>query len=203
MKSSHGKSAVEEMRPTDRPPLLALHGLSKRYGGVHALRGANLTIARPGLVHGLLGENGSGKSTLLGVLSGQHQPDGGQLQLQGRALTFHSPADALHHGIAMVAQEAAVAPDLTVTENILMGRGLARSGFLIDWPSSRKKASRVLELLNLDYDPDWLVRDLRPDQRQMVEAGRGRGLQQRPRAVAGGQLFERLAVSAQAVARHR
>ncbi|MGD0044274.1 MAG: ATP-binding cassette domain-containing protein, partial [Isosphaeraceae bacterium] len=83
MKSSHGKSAVEEMRPTDRPPLLALHGLSKRYGGVHALRGANLTIARPGLVHGLLGENGSGKSTLLGVLSGQHQPDGGQLQLQG------------------------------------------------------------------------------------------------------------------------
>jgi ABC-type sugar transport system ATPase subunit len=124
------------------------------------------------LVHGLLGENGSGKSTLLGVLSGQHRPDGGLVELDGRALTFHSPSDALHHGIAMVAQEAAVAPDLTVTENILMGRRLARSGGLIDWASSREKATRVLELLNLDYDPDWLLRDLRPDQRQMVEVAR-------------------------------
>jgi ABC-type sugar transport system ATPase subunit len=160
------------MRPQDRPPLLALRGLSKRYGGVHALRGANLTITRPGLVHGLLGENGSGKSTLLGVLSGQHRPDEGRLELEGRALTFHSPSDALHHGIAMVAQEAAVAPDLTVAENILMGRRLARTGFLIDWAASRRKAARVLDLLKLDYDPDWLVRDLRPDQRQMVEIAR-------------------------------
>ena len=172
MTSSHGESAVEGMRPPGRTPLLALHGLSKRYGGVHALRGANLTIARPGLVHGLLGENGSGKSTMLGVLSGQHQPDEGRVELEGRALSFHSPSDALRHGIAMVAQEAAIAPELTVTENILMGRGLARSRFLIDWSSSREKACRVLELLDLDYDPDWLVRDLRPDQRQMVEIAR-------------------------------
>jgi ABC-type sugar transport system ATPase subunit len=86
--------------------------------------------------------------------------------------TFHSPSDALHHGIAMVAQESAVALDLTVTENILMGRRLARSRGLIDWSSSREKASRVLERLKLDYDPDWLLRDLRPDQRQMVEIAR-------------------------------
>jgi len=172
VKPSHVECAAAAVRPSGRANLLALRGLSKRYGGVHALRGANLTIARPGLAHGLLGENGSGKSTLLGVLSGQHQPDEGQLELAGRALAFHSPSDALRHGIAMVAQELAVAPDLTVTENILMGRRLARSGFLIDWSSSRRKASRVLERLNLDYDPDWLVRDLRPDQRQMVEIAR-------------------------------
>ncbi|MDR3470683.1 MAG: sugar ABC transporter ATP-binding protein [Devosia sp.] len=126
----------------------------------------------PGTVHGLLGENGSGKSTMLGILSGQRRPDEGRLELEGRRLNFHSPSDALHNGIAMVAQEVAVAPDLTVTENILMGRRLARSGVFIDWASSRKKAARVLDQLNLDYDPDWLVRDLRPDQRQMVEIAR-------------------------------
>lgn len=169
---SHDDPATDVVRPGGRTPLLVLDGLSKRYGGVHALRGATLTIARPGVVHGLLGENGSGKSTMLGVLSGQHQPDEGHLELEGRALTFHSPSDALHHGIAMVAQETAVAPDLTVTENILMGRRLARSRRFIDWSASREKASRVLELLNLDYDPNWLVRDLRPDQRQMVEIAR-------------------------------
>lgn len=159
--------------------LLRLNQLSKRFGGVHALRGAGLTIPAPGTVHGLIGENGSGKSTLLGVLSGQLIPDGGEIWLDGRAITLSSPRQALAHGIAMVSQETAIAPDLTVTENVLMGRRLERSAWGIDWRASQEKAASILERLELDLDADRLVRDLRPDQRQMVEIARALSMQTR------------------------
>jgi ABC-type sugar transport system ATPase subunit len=153
-------------------PLLALTRIHKRFGGVHALRGAELTIARPGRVHVLLGENGSGKSTLLGVLSGQLRPDEGEIRLDGAPVLFSSPVAALAHGIAMVSQETAVAPDLTVAENVLLGRGLVRRWAGLSAKATRAKARAVLARLELDYDPDRLVRRLRPDQRQMVEIAR-------------------------------
>ena len=86
--------------------LLELRDIHKRFGGVHALRGANFSVALDtGVIHGLLGENGSGKSTLLGVLSGQLRPDAGHILMDGRPITFPSPVEALEHGIAMVTQE--------------------------------------------------------------------------------------------------
>jgi ABC-type sugar transport system ATPase subunit len=154
------------------PALLHMHDLSKRFGGVHALRGAHLTIPAAGMVHGLIGENGSGKSTLLGILSGQLTPDTGRIALDGKDITLSSPNRALGLGIAMVSQEVAYAPDLTVAENVLMGRRLARSRFGIDWAASRERAAAILRRLGLDLDVDRLVRDLRPDQRQMVEIAR-------------------------------
>jgi ABC-type sugar transport system ATPase subunit len=155
-----------------QPALLRMLDLSKRYGGVHALRGAAMTIPAAGTVHGLIGENGSGKSTLLGILSGQLVPDAGQVVLDGQPVTLTSPNRALGHGIAMVSQEVAYAPDLTVAENVLMGRRLNRSVWGIDWRGSRQRAAAILRRLGVDLDVDLLVGDLRPDQRQMVEIAR-------------------------------
>ena len=158
---------------------LEMQGLSKRYGGVQALRGARLSIAAPGTAHALIGENGSGKSTLLGILSGQVRPDDGELRLGGRSLIFNTPADALREGIATVSQETAVAANLSVAENILMGRRLVRTRRLINWRASRAAAARILTQLKLDYDPEWLVGELGPGQRQMVEIARAISMQAR------------------------
>ena len=92
-------------------PLLVGEGLHKRYGGVHALRGARLAV-NAGEVHALVGENGSGKSTLLKILSGQIQADAGAITLDGRPAGFRSPTDALRGGIATVTQETTLAQDL-------------------------------------------------------------------------------------------
>ena len=153
-------------------PVLSLQGMHKRYGGVHALRSANLTISGPGVVHVLLGENGSGKSTLLGILSGQTRPDQGTITLGGQEVAFSSPVDALARGIAMVSQETAVAPDLSVAENVLLGRGLVRRGPILSWRRTERRARTVLDRLELDCDPRARVGDLSPDQRQMVEIAR-------------------------------
>jgi ABC-type sugar transport system ATPase subunit len=155
-----------------RAPVLELNGIHKRYGGVHALRGAALRLGEAGVVHGLLGENGAGKSTMLGIMSGQIQPDAGEILMAGVPITLRDPADALRHGIAMVSQETAVAPRLTVAENILLGRRLVRRGATISWRRTIAKASSILDSLGLDYNPRALVGELRPDQRQMVEIAR-------------------------------
>jgi ABC-type sugar transport system ATPase subunit len=155
-----------------RAPLLRLEGVQKTFGPTRALKDANLTIPTGGVVHVLIGENGSGKSTLLGVLSGQIRHDAGTVSLEGRRVRFGSPVAALRHGVAMVSQEVAVAPDLTVAENVLLGRGQVRRWAGISRSASRAKAQGVLERLDFDVDPDCPVRRLRPDQRQMVEIAR-------------------------------
>lgn len=152
-------------------PLLEMTGLSKRYGGVHALSGASLTVSRRGVVHSLIGENGCGKSTLLGILSGQFRPDEGTVTLDGKSVSFGDPADALGAGIAMVSQETAIAPDLSVAENVLLGRLPRRRG-RVDRPGMRRRAAEVLERLGLEYDPDQLVGLMRPDEQQLVEIAR-------------------------------
>ncbi len=155
----------------DTPPLLVAEGLHKRYGGVHALRGARLAV-RAGEVHALVGENGSGKSTMLRILSGQLQADAGSVTIGGRAAAFRNPADALRSGIATVTQETTLAPDLSVAENVLLGRRMVRRGPVIDWRATRRRALEALRRLGLDVDPSLPVRRLRPDQQQMVEIAR-------------------------------
>jgi ABC-type sugar transport system ATPase subunit len=164
---------AEQSDGSERPaPILEVRGLDKRFGGVHALRGASLTLTRPGVVHCLVGENGSGKSTLLGVLSGQQQPDAGEVRLEGRPVSFGHPPAAVKAGIAMVSQELAVARDLSVAENILLGERLIRRYGRIDWAATRRRAKEMLDWLNLDYDVNARVGSLRPDQQQMVEIAR-------------------------------
>lgn len=152
--------------------LLEVDAVHKRYGGAVALRGAALTLSAAGQVHCLAGENGSGKSTMLGVISGTVAPDAGRLLVDGRPVAFRTPFTALQHGIAMVSQETTIAPDLSVTENILLGRRLVRRRGGIDWRASRSRAKDVLARLELDYDPDATVGSLAPHERQMVEIAR-------------------------------
>jgi ABC-type sugar transport system ATPase subunit len=152
--------------------LLELDGIHKRFGGVQALSGASLSIRDEGTVHCLLGQNGSGKSTLLNVLSGQVAPDAGVIRIDGERKHFRSAADASENGIAVVAQETALALDLSIHENVLLGRRLIRSGLRINWRASRAHAERYLGLLGLDVDPNTLVRALPPDQQQLVEISR-------------------------------
>jgi len=153
-------------------PLLSLTGLHKWFGGVHALCDARMVLQKTGVVHALMGQNGSGKSTMLNILSGQIRPDEGVIAIGGSRATFRSPLDALAHGISMVSQETALAEDLSIAENILLGHRLIRGRVGINWSATQDRARDVLQQVGADYDPAWIVRSLRPDQKQMVEIAR-------------------------------
>ena len=157
--------------PRAAEPLLSLTGLHKWFGGVHALCDARMVIEKTGVVHALMGQNGSGKSTMLNILSGQLRPDEGKIEIQGKQVSFRSPVDALAHGISMVSQETALAEDLSIAENILLGR-LIRGKLGINWRATRDRAREVLNQAGVDYDPARIVRTLRPDEKQMVEIAR-------------------------------
>jgi ABC-type sugar transport system ATPase subunit len=152
-------------------PFLQAAALDKRYGGVHALRGAHIAVY-PAEVHALVGENGSGKSTLLKILSGQIKADSGTVLLAGEPVAFRKPNDALRGGIATVTQETTLAPDLSITENVFLGHRMVRRGRLIDWRATRRRAREAVRRLGLDVDPSLPVRRLRPDQQQIVEIAR-------------------------------
>ncbi len=158
--------------------VLGARAVAKRYGGVRALRGASLHVRR-GEVHGLLGENGSGKSTMLGILSGQVQADAGRLELDGEPVRFADPPAALAAGIAIVTQETTLVPELTVAENVLLGRRLVRGRVGIDWAASVARAQELLTGLGLDIDANAVVRELPPDQQQLVEIARATSMDAR------------------------
>jgi ABC-type sugar transport system ATPase subunit len=150
---------------------LRVDGLHKRFGGVRALRGAHLAVARAE-VHSLVGANGSGKSTLLNILSGQVAPDAGTITLDGSHVRFRDPSRALASGIATVTQETTLVPELSVAENILLGPRKVRRWFGIDWRASRRRAAEIQKLLRAEFSVDDLVSDLPPDQQQLVEIAR-------------------------------
>src|ERR1051325_11199148 len=109
--------------------LLELRGIQKSFGGVRALRGVSFDL-RAGEIHALLGENGAGKSTLIKTLGGIHTPDGGEIFMDGRPAGIGSPADAARLGIRVIHQELALAPNLSVAENLFLGREPARFGWV-------------------------------------------------------------------------
>src|SRR3954453_12138582 len=116
---------------------------------------------------------------MLGILSGEQRPDAGQIFAGGEAVEFASPVDALARGIAMVSQETALAPDLSIAENIFLGRRMQRGRTGIDWKATNDAAAGVLRRLDLDCDPARPVRTLRPDQQQLVEIARALSLDAR------------------------
>ena len=110
-------------------PLLALRGVSKRFGGVRALDHVDFEL-REGEIHALLGENGAGKSTLIKILGGIHIPDAGSIALAGEPVSIRSVSDANRYGIRLIHQELSLAPNLTVADNIFLGREPTRGGLL-------------------------------------------------------------------------
>ncbi|HEY6895346.1 MAG TPA: ATP-binding cassette domain-containing protein, partial [Rhodanobacteraceae bacterium] len=158
--------------------LFAMRGVSKRYGGVRALNEADLAVdaAR---IHAVLGENGAGKSTLIKIMAGVVAPDEGELLLDGKPVSFASPAAANAAGIACVFQELSLIPDLSVADNIAIANPPRRFG-LIDRRAQRRLAEEALSHAGADnVHPLALVKDLSLSRRQMVEIAKA--LSRRPR----------------------
>ncbi len=153
---------------TDTAPILTMKGITKRYGGVVALRDADLEIM-PGRIHAVLGENGAGKSTLIKIMSGAVSPDEGKMTLAGQEIRFASPAAANAAGIVCVFQELSLIPDLPVADNIVISSPPTRAG-MIDRKAQRKIAVQALADAGAsDIHPSALVKDLPLSRRQMVE----------------------------------
>jgi simple sugar transport system ATP-binding protein len=131
-------------------PILAMTGIRKVFPGVVALDGVDLRL-RPGEVHALLGENGAGKSTLIKVLTGVYDIDGGEILLDGRPVRFSGPGAAQQAGISTVYQEVNLCPNLSVAENIFIGRQPRTFG-MVRWAQMRRRAEEVLKGLHIDVD---------------------------------------------------
>ncbi|MEV0589534.1 sugar ABC transporter ATP-binding protein [Nonomuraea sp. NPDC050310] len=131
-------------------PVLRMSGIGKRFPGVTALEDVDFRLL-PGEVHALMGENGAGKSTLIKVLTGVHRADAGEIELAGRPVAFGSPLEAQQGGISTVYQEVNLCGNLSVAENIFVGREPRRLG-RIDWKRMRARAAELLADLDLDLD---------------------------------------------------
>ncbi|WP_128428191.1 sugar ABC transporter ATP-binding protein [Streptomyces cyaneus] len=131
-------------------PVLEMTGIVKEFPGVRALSGVDFRLF-PGEIHALMGENGAGKSTLIKVLTGVHTLDGGTITLDGKAVRIGSPLQAQHAGISTVYQEVNLCPNLSVAENIFIGREPTRAG-RIQWKQIRKEAAEMVDRLGLDID---------------------------------------------------
>jgi inositol transport system ATP-binding protein len=149
--------------------LLELRNISKSFPGVRALDGVSIKVAK-GSVHALMGENGAGKSTLMKILNGIHSPDQGVIILEGRERTFAGVRDAMEAGVSMIHQELMPLPELTVAENIFLGKEpvLGRTGF-VDFRKLNARACIVLERIGLDIPPDRRMKELPIAQMQMIE----------------------------------
>ena len=155
------------MNPTTAAPALRMQGIGKSFPGIRALSDVDLEV-RSGEVHAIVGENGAGKSTLMKILAGVHQPDEGFLELSGERVRITGQSDALRRGIGMVYQELNLVPDLTVAENISLGRTPSRFG-VVDNRALLRDARRVLDELDARIEPSQLVGSLTVSQQQIVE----------------------------------
>jgi L-arabinose transport system ATP-binding protein len=163
-------SAQPIIRPEDDRPLLALDGISKRFGTVQALEDVSLSF-RSGEVLALVGENGAGKSTMMRVVEGVFPCDSGQIVFAGAPVNFREPREAHLRGIRVIHQEPEIVPYLTVAENIFMGDMPRRAGLFLDWSGLEARTWDVLSAFGMEHDlrPRQLCESLGPAQRQMIE----------------------------------
>ena len=159
-----------DIEPRASDAVLAAHNIAKIYGSTHALKGVNFEIHR-GKVTTLFGENGAGKSTLMKILSGVVTPTSGFIELDGARVAFSSATEARDVGISIIHQELSLAANLSVRDNIFMGREL-NSPTGVDFAEEARQARALMADLEEEIDPMVLVEDLRLGQQQIVEIAR-------------------------------
>ncbi|MDR1768574.1 MAG: sugar ABC transporter ATP-binding protein [Propionibacteriaceae bacterium] len=176
---------------------LELRDVSKSFGSVVALRNGRLTMM-PGSIHALVGENGAGKSTLVKIIAGLYQRDSGSFEMEGRPVKFRSTADSKAAGVAVIYQEPTLFPDLSVTENVFMGRQPVGRFGRIDKASMRSEVADIIERLGVDIDPDRPTRGLSIADQQIIEIAKAISLDAKalimdePTAALSGVEVERL-----------
>jgi len=156
------------MQSSTPAPTLELREVSKSFGPVRALRSGTLVV-EPGSIHALIGENGAGKSTLIKIVAGVHRRDGGVLRFQGAEVDFASTAESKGAGIAVIYQEPTLFPDLSVTENIFMGRQPVGAGRRIDYRAMYAEAEALFTRLGVRIDPRRPARGLSIADQQIIE----------------------------------
>src|SRR5271170_7974422 len=149
------------------PPLLCLTRITKSFGGVRALKGVSFELL-PGEVHAIVGENGAGKSTLIKIITGAHQRDSGTIEIRGKHIEHNDPGAARSLGIAVIYQQPALFPDLTVAENLGLRLEAGGPWRIVRWSRRRAMAAELLQRARADISCDAFVRDLTMPQQQLV-----------------------------------
>ena len=152
--------------------VLTMRDISKTFPGVKALQHVDFTL-RKGEIHALMGENGAGKSTLIKVLTGVHEFENGEIRLDGKdgPIINKSPQDAQNNGISTVYQEVNLCPNLTVAENLFIGREPRKAGF-IDWRTMNKRATELLKSLEIDASATQKLEEVSLARQQMIAIAR-------------------------------
>ena len=145
-----------------------MNGIKKSFGNNHVLKGVNFSI-EAGEVHALMGENGAGKSTLMNILTGIHKADAGEIQVNNEVVKYDDPSQAEGNGISFIHQEMNVWPDMTVVENLFMGREITNKVGFLKTKEMKKQARKVFEDLNVKINLDRPVESLSVGQQQMIE----------------------------------
>lgn len=151
--------------------ILCVKGIKKSFGGVHALKGVDLTI-RQGETHCLAGENGCGKSTIIKVISGFYKPDEGTIEVDGKGYPVMTPAEAIRAGVQVIYQDFSIFPNLTVIENLAFNQVLANKKKLVNKKEFRKIAEEAVKKINFDVDLDVLVETLPVADKQLIAISR-------------------------------
>jgi ABC-type sugar transport system ATPase subunit len=152
--------------------ILCCEELTKRFDGVLALDAVNFEAQR-GEIHAIVGENGAGKSTLMKILSGIHQPNAGKIFFEGNEIILPTPLAAQHLGISTVHQEAHLARNMTIAENIFLGRERTKGFEIVDFDFLNTEAEKILQQLDVHLAPDTPVEELSAAEIQMVQIARG------------------------------
>ncbi|WP_025123785.1 MULTISPECIES: sugar ABC transporter ATP-binding protein [unclassified Serratia (in: enterobacteria)] len=151
---------------------LTMRGINKTYGSAAAVQNVDFSV-RHGEVHALIGENGAGKSTLLNILSGVRAADSGEIQVEGQTILMKNPLSARQAGIAMIHQELQHVPELSVAQNMFLGRPLTQcQGLFVDKKAQYARAKAILKRLDPTIDPNEPIKNLKVSQQQIVEIAR-------------------------------
>jgi simple sugar transport system ATP-binding protein len=153
--------------------VLQMRGICKAFPGVLALQDVDFTL-RKGEIHSLMGENGAGKSTLIKVLTGVYQKESGQIEIEGKPVSFRSPQEAQENGVGTVYQEITLCPNLTVAENMFIGR---EKGAFVSWRTMRQKTEKILAGLNIPARPTQLLGSCSLAIQQMIAIARAVDMQ--------------------------